>query len=543
MAMQYASDAPTMEQEIGATGPDPVPRVQTDPAPMKTATKLYSVRKLMLGSASRVIYLGLVTMIGLFLTPFTLRTLGAEQFGLWALANAFIGYYSILDLGLSGAVFTHMSHALGARDSLAGSRIYSTGLAMFSATGAVLLGITLVLAAVLSQVSHAHGHRIALIVLICGISAAIGFPMRAPYGVLNAGSHFEVTSWINIFAAVLRTGATVYVLKHGYGVIGLALGYLFASLPGYVCVLTAVHLKYPFIHFRIRGAWDAVTAKKLSRFAFPVLIGQVADRLRLQSDALIVSFGLGLAAVAHYNVASTLVMYYTDGVMALVGVITPIIAMQHSAGDAAGMLKSFFTGTRASIVMGTFAGFGMIAIGHAFIARWMGPALLDAYPVLVMLTIAMFFDLWQSTGVSSLYATMNQKAYAKINLLEAGINVVLSLLLVRRYGMIGVAVGTLLPGICVRTLVQPWIVQQKLGIPMKSYLFSSGRTFLRSVVCLIVPAFVVMRWLEPTYLSIVTVSLAAFLLFAAPIWLWEFEGVGYLHVRQLLRARLSRSAA
>ena len=536
MAMQYASSAPTLDQEEAETsGPAP------DEA--RPTTKLYSVRKLILGSASRVIYLGLVTFIGLFLTPFTVRTLGAEQFGLWALANAFIGYYSILDLGLSGAVFTHMSHALGARDAQAGSRIYSTGLIIFTATGGVVLTITLILAAVMSLVSNAHGHTFGVLLLICGTMAAMSFPMRAPYGVLNAGSHFEVTSWINILAALLRTGATVYVLTHGYGVVGLALAQLCASIPGYICVLTAVHIKYPFIRFHLRNAWDAATARKLRKFALPVLVGQIADRLRLQSDALIVSITIGLTAVAHYNVATTLVMYYTDGVMALVGVITPIIAMQYSAGDSAGMLRSFFAGTRASIVMGAFAGFGIIAIGNAFIRRWMGNVFLDAYPVLILLTIAMFFDLWQSTSVSSLYATMNQKAYARINLLEAGINVILSLLLVRRFGMLGVAMGTLIPGICVRAILQPWIVQKKLGISMKSYLLSSARTLLKCFVCLIAPTLFVMRWLHPDYPSIVTVSVISFLLFATPMWIWEFQGAGYQRVRSAIRNRFQTDPA
>jgi O-antigen/teichoic acid export membrane protein len=202
------------------------------------------------------------------------------------------------------------------------------------------------------------------------------------------------------------------------------------------------------------------------------------------------------------------------------------------------MLRSFFAGTRASIVIGAFAGFGFIAIGHAFIARWMGNIFLDAYPILILLTIAMFFDLWQSTGVSSLYATMNQKSYARINLLEAGMNVVLSFVFVHRYGMLGVAMGTLIPGICVRAVVQPWIVQKKLGISMKDYLFRSSGTLLKCFVCLIAPSLVVIRWLHADYISILAVSLASLILFAFPMWLWEFQGAGYQRIRTMLRSRL-----
>lgn len=62
--------------------------------------KLYSLRKLALGSSLRVFHLALLTCIGFVLTPFTIHWLGEEQYGIWALASAFIGYYSLLDLGL-----------------------------------------------------------------------------------------------------------------------------------------------------------------------------------------------------------------------------------------------------------------------------------------------------------------------------------------------------------------------------------------------------------------------------------------------------------
>lgn len=535
--MEYAIEPPTTEQPLDEKQREVASSkmlsngVEREPeagSPGRALLKhpAYSIRKLFLGSSSRLIYLVVVTCIGFFLTPFTVHTLGAEQFGLWALANAFIGYYSILDLGLSGAVFTHMSHALGARDEDEGSRIFSTGLVMFSAIGALVLLITFILAGSVYHLYQGHGPTIALVILICGFQMSLNFPMRAPYGVLNAGSHFETTSWVSIFGALLRTAITVYVLKAGYGVIGLAVGNLIAAVPGYIFILFSVRWKYPFVHLRIFNAWHKATAKKLFHFAMPVLVGQVSDRLRLQSDALIVSFALGLVAVAHYNVATTLVMYYMDGILAIIGVLTPVIAMQKSAGDEAGVRRSFFAGTRLAICTASFVGFGIVEMGHAFIQRWMGVAYTDAYPLLVILTIAMFFDLWQSTAVSALYATMNQNSYAALNFVEAVANVALSVLLVRRYGMIGVALGTMIPAIFIRTIVQPIIVKRKLGFTVFDYLAQSGLTLARMAVCLVAPTLLVWRNLQPNYPSIFIIGGISLVLFAVPAWLWEFKGIG-----------------
>jgi O-antigen/teichoic acid export membrane protein len=485
-----------------------------------------TLRKLLLGSGSRVAFLGVNTIIGLLLTPYILHNLGDRQFGLWALTSTVVGYYSILDLGLSGSLFTQMSHALGARDRITANHIYSTGLVLYCIIALAILSLAGTCAMVIHLTWPKADAAIVPLILITGCHVAIGFPMRAPYGVLNAGSHFSLTNAINIGAAVLRVIAMLLCLRSGYRVVGLACAQLLAAIPGFIAVLIAVHMRYPFITVRLKGAWHATTAKSLFHFAGPVLLGQVADRLRLQSDALVVSFALGLEAVAHYNVASTLVMYYLDGVTAIVGVLSPLLARQFGAGDHAGLRRNTLIGTRASIVCATFTGFLIVALGPSFIHRWMGVRFLDAYPVLLLLAGAIFIELTQITATSALYATKNVKVFARINVAEALANVVLSIVLVRKFGMIGVALGTLIPALAVRGIGMLLAVRKCLDISPSLYAGASLAAFGRSAICLILPAALAFRFARPDYLSITTVAAGSAMLFAAPIWVSEFHCVG-----------------
>lgn len=502
--------------------------------------KLYSLRKLALGSSLRVFHLALLTCIGFVLTPFTIHWLGEEQYGIWALASAFIGYYSLLDLGLSGAVFTHMSHAIGARDHEGGSNIYSTGLSIFSLLGGVLVVVTLCIASAVLFLYPNHGLTLAIVVLIVGFQTAVSFPMRAPFGVLNAGSHFETTTLVLISAAILRAIGTVVVLRAGKGVVGLAVVNLLSWIPGYIFVCLAVHWRYPYIRAKVLGKWHPQMAHKLFTFGVPVLVGQVADRIRLQTDAVVVSFFLGLSAVTHYNIATTLVCYYMDGIAAIIGVLTPVLSMQMSARDVEGMRSNILTGSRLAICTGGFAGFGLVAWGRAFIGRWMGPEYVDAYPILVVLSVAMFLDLWQSTSVNALYATLHQKTYAKINISEAVANLLLSLALGARLGMFGVALGTLIPSVAIRGLVQPWVIERKLGISARRYYFVSLRALGRTVACLVIPLLVTVKFLKSDYFSLLIVSGVSFVAFALPIWYLEFDLYGMDWVRDKLPAIFTR---
>jgi O-antigen/teichoic acid export membrane protein len=506
----------------------------------EASRKPYSLRKLALGSFLRMFHLALLTCIGFVLTPFTIHWLGEEQYGIWALASAFIGYYSLLDLGLSGAVFTHMSHTIGAGDHEGGSNIYSTGLSIFSLLGGILVVVTLCIAAAVLFLYPNHGLTLAIVVLIIGFQTSVSFPMRAPFGVLNAGSHFETTTLVLISAAILRAIGTVVVLRAGKGVVGLAVVNMLVWVPGYIFVCLAVHWRYPFIRAKVLGKWHVQTAQKLFTFGVPVLVGQIADRIRLQTDAVVVSLFLGLSAVTHYNIATTLVCYYMDGIVAIIGVLTPVLSMQMSARDVEGMRSNILTGSRLAICTGGFAGFGLIVWGKMFIARWMGPAYIDAYPILVVLSVAMFLDLWQSTSVNALYAALHQKTYAKINIGEAVANLLLSLALGAKLGMLGVALGTLIPSVVVRGFVQPWVIERKLGISARHYYLVSLRTMGRTAVCLLIPLVITVRLLRPDYFSLLLVGGISLVAFALPIWYLEFDLYGSAWVRAKLSTIFTR---
>jgi UDP-N-acetylglucosamine 2-epimerase len=56
-------------------------------------------------SAAFLSYLNLAitNIIGILLTPYTIKMLGNSEYGLYTLISAFVGYMSILDLGLNNA--------------------------------------------------------------------------------------------------------------------------------------------------------------------------------------------------------------------------------------------------------------------------------------------------------------------------------------------------------------------------------------------------------------------------------------------------------
>ncbi len=474
--------------------------------------------------------------IGFFIMPFTVHHLGPEQYGLWATAVTFIGYYTFLDLGMSGAVFTHMAYAFGREDNEEARNIYGAGVWIFGAIGLLLMAATVALAAGVYFMHYSHGRVLAIVVLIVGLSTASSFGMRVPFGTLNAGQQFDVTSWALILTGVLRAIGTVIVLNTGHGVIALAWLSVFTAIPANAIVIWTVHRKFPFLRIFSWPPWNRATVRKLFTFGGPVLVGKVADQIRFQTDTLTVSFFVGLAAVAHYSIGSTLVMYYIDIIGSIVWVLVPLLSMQKSVDDHKGFELSYFSGTRVALASSAFILFGMIAWSRDFVFRWMGPSFIDAYPVIVVLSIAVFIETSQATSVNALYASLHQKAYAALNISEAVANLILSLLLVRPYGMIGVAVGTLIPSIVFRGVIQPIVIDRLLHISARQTALLYLRTGLRCAICLILPLLITRLWISTAYSRMIMVGSLSAVAYVLPVWWLEFNLIGADRVMRPIRA-------
>ncbi len=488
--------------------------------------KLYSVKKLVRGSSSNVLKMATMAAIGFFIMPFTIHRLGTEQYGLWAIAMAFIGYYTFLDLGLSGAVFTHMSYAFGREDHEEARNIYGAGVWIFGAIGLVLMLATIALAAGVYFLHYTHGRELAVVLLIVGLSTASSFGMRVPFGALNAGQHFDTTASALILSAILRAIGTVIVLNAHHGVIALAWLSVITALPANVIVIWTTHRKYPFLKIFSWPRWNRQTSRKLFNFGGPVLLGKIANRIRFQTDTLTVSFFIGLTAVAHYSIGSTLVLYYMDIIGSIVFVLMPVLSMQKSVSDGAGFKQSFLAGTRVGLVSSAFIAFGMIAWSRDFVIRWMGAAFVDVYPVIVILTLAVFIETSQATSVSALYASLHQKAYATLNISEALSNLILSVILARPFGMVGVAIGTLIPSIVFRGIIQPIVVERLLHINKWETALVYLRTGARCGVFLIAPWLITRYLLAPDYPHLLLVAVLSGLAYAVPMWWLEFNAIG-----------------
>jgi O-antigen/teichoic acid export membrane protein len=499
-----------------------------------------STRKLASGSALRFLNLAATSVISILIMPFVVRMLGDRMYGVWALVATMIGYYGVLDFGLVQATSRYLASALGSGDEDECNRVFNTGLRIYLALGAlVLLGavVAALLAPRLTRTPE-DASLFARLILILGLSLALQFPLRIFTGALEGHLRFDRTASLDMLALALRTALTVVVLEAGYRVEGLAWSTLLSYLPSMALTFHFTRRDLPFLHFDAKY-WKTQTAKVLFSYSAYSFIAQVANILRFQVDNLVVAGVVGLAAVTHYSVGGKLARSYMDAMVTLLGTFVSVFSRKEGAGDFEGLRKTFLFATRLSICLSSFVGFGLLVWGRPFIARWMGSSYLDGYTCLAALVPGLMVALWQSPSTSLMFGISKHRFLAISSVIEGLVNLGLSIVLARKYGIVGVALGTTFPMLVSKIFIQPFYVCRVADIAVIDYLRTVGRTLASVIAALIVPFLLTVKFVTPNYKMLFFIGGLSVAAYGAVLWMLEFNPVEANLLRQALWPRLA----
>ena len=482
-----------------------------------------TIRKVASGSALRVASLLATALVSVLIMPLMVHSLGDRMYGTWALVAALIGYYGTLQIGLTPAINRYMARALGAGNHEECNRVFNTAIRLLSAVGAIALVVTVLLAFLAHLLAKNPSDAAVLwkLIVILGVYTALLFPSRVLQGTLEAQLRYDQTAIIDWLTLVLKTALLIVILLRGYKVVALALATVASGIPAIILYIYFISKQLPFLRLDSRY-WSRDTARKLFSFGIYSFVANIANIIRFRVDALVVASYVELGAVTHYRIGSTLTQFFGGMMEALVGSFPAVFSRQDGAANYEGLKKTYFFVTKLTICIASFVGFGLIAWGKPFIRVWMGPAYLDAYPVLVVLTVSSILALSQIPAPQLLYGLAKHKYTALANSLEAIANLALSIILAKPYGMIGVALGTLIPMVLFKLFIQPVYVCRVANIPYVEYIQRFAKTVAAVAGALVIPLILSLKFAAPSYKVLFSIGILSTILYVVPLWLFEF---------------------
>lgn len=417
--------------------------------------------------------LGINVLVCIFLSPYILHRLGDEAFGLWILIFSLTGYYGFFDLGIRSSIVRYIAKysATDERENL--YRLVNT--AMFGYTPIAVVTMTATM--IMTYYVHSISPKIPAgfvptarwLLLMVGTSISLGFPMGVLSGILEGLQRFYLLNLTNTCSTLLRALLSVVALQHGRGLLTVAL--ITTSLPQHGQLINAIAV---FRHLPLRFGPNCVSRSSKRRIAsyrgtrFLII---AAQRLRFKPDILVIAKFVSATGVTYFTISSRLVNYAAETVSSLAQLFVPRSSQAQAEGDLDGLRKILVLGNRAC----AFIIFPITALlpilGKSIIEAWVGPKYVAAsYPVLPILFFPITLILAQVASGRTLLGMAKHRTWAYVALAEGAANLILSIILLRPYGIVGDTIGTAVPLTRSTIFFLPRHLCRLLGIKIRTYL-------------------------------------------------------------------------
>lgn len=405
-----------------------------------------------------------------FLAPFVIHSLGDRWYGLWVLIGTFISFYGLLDFGLSAAAQRYLAHAIPRNDPEELNTIIAASLSMFCAIAflAALVTVGIVLSAAFFVHDPSDLAVFREVTFIMGMSFAISLPFYTQFGIMTANFRFDYSNGIQISKTLLRTALFFLFLEWGYGIVALAVITISVDLLGYTAFVLVARRLAPWLGLK-RRHFQLAKMRELFGFGIYAFGARIADTIKFEIDSVVIAGTMGLAPVTHFNIATKLNSYFFNALSGVVLAPTSVYARYLGENKFRQIREKFLIFSRINSILGILGIGAVLIFARPFISLWVGKEYLDAFLPLVIIMAARIPGLTQSPGIGVIYAMAKQKFLAYMNLGEAAVNLALSLLLIRWYGLIGVALGTAIPLVATRLTIQPVYICRIIKLPVRTF--------------------------------------------------------------------------
>jgi O-antigen/teichoic acid export membrane protein len=415
------------------------------------------------GAAARILSAA-VTFVSL---PLAVRYLGAERYGVWATVTTTVVWISLLDLGIANSLTNLLSRDYAFGDKRSAARHFSNALVL---SVGIALGVGLCVAIAfphcnwtellkVSEINSAEVRStiaVALALMLFGLPCNLGSKILAGYQEVHRNNYVVGGS----------AAASVVGLALGIG-LHVSMPILFVMSAGCMTFGSFFNLVWlliwkkpwlgPRISFVNRG-----TMRTLLNSGWSLFLIQIAGVVVFGSDNLVVSHYLGASEVTPYSVAWRLVGVAAILQSLLFPALWPAYAEAYARSDYNWIRGAFRFTLRASILLNLGCLILVVSWGRILIRIWAGAAAVPSYALLLAMALWALISGVMSAE-SCLLAALNQtREQAVLSVVAAAANILLSILMVKRVGSVGVILGTILSYLSILLIPQSLMVRRLL---------------------------------------------------------------------------------
>ena len=376
---------------------------------------------------------------GLFLTPYIIGQIGENSFGVYKTVSSFTSALMVLDLGLGGTMMRYIAkYRTDGEENKIPNFVFMGGVQTF----VVCVGISVLVAVLYFFLDVIYGSGLTADELISakqlyvflGVGIICHIIENFLNGIISGYNRFIFSNGIKVVRLIVRIVAVVIFLWFFKTAIVLVIVDLACTLffvfIEILYIVYSLNLKVYFTH------WEAYLFFDSLKYTLLLFISSLVDQIN--GNVAIVAIGavIGSAAVTIYSLAALIFGVYQQLSTAVSSVVLPTVTESlKNDDDRCTNTTSFVVkaGRVQFLLLGAVLA-GFFVLGKQFIGLWLGEGYSDVYYLTLILIGPALLELCINVCLSILRAK-NMLGFRTIVIsVMAAINLLISLLLVKRFG-------------------------------------------------------------------------------------------------------------
>lgn len=412
------------------------------------------------------------------LTPYLIRKLGNERFGIYQIIAPVIGYLMILELGMRGAVTRFATGYINARDIESLNKVITTVFYMCAVLGIIVLIICSwlgVFATHFFAISVEYKWQTLILFVGLGLSAVVSFLGYGFSAILIGHNRYDLQNFCTVIGNIGRAIFAFIIFSLGW--ISLS-SWSLAIVSASLLSLAAFALFGRKLEDNLRIKWEflnAGTFKQLSGFGIWNLFQQLSGVIMMSANPVIIGKCIGVDSVPYYAIPYLVVTQLQSFIVGITSTLIPHASAAMVNHDIEQAQKLLIRGTYLSAAILFPIGGALIIMFKNLLGLWISPEFESSWVILAILMIGLFGAITQTTSYYILLGGGCIRAMSITNFVAAVFSVILSIFLICywKLGIVGAAISLAVTQLISACMLQPIYACRQFNLKFLKYMTDS----------------------------------------------------------------------
>ena len=450
----------------------------------------------------------LLTVVGLWLTPFLLSRVGQHDYGLWLVGTQLLAYLSLMDFGIVALLPRATAYATGRAGSVSDAKdlpeiVGHTAWVVLFQTPVVAVG-----ALVLWFTIPGDWGPLRTPIAIVMLAFVLAFPLRIFGAVLQGLQDLAFLGRVNIVAWLAGTALTIALVLAAKGLYALAYGWVLTQ------VLTA-----GVCYLRLRRTFADVLPRTLPRVSwlqfrsqlkqgFWISVAQIAQVLTNGTDLIIIGLVLGPLAVVPYACTAKLISVLANQPQMLMQTAFPGLSEMRTAESPKRLFEVCSTLSLAMMILSGAIVCVVLVVNQGFVQWWVGANQYGGFVLTTLLIAAMLLRQWNTSWIYPLLCFGRERRISITNLVDGLTTAAFALVLVWLFGAKGAPVASIV-GVCFVSLFgNLYAVSEELKVPVIAVVKTFFPWLWRFALVAVAAAALTRFWVPRTFPTLAVATIA-----------------------------------